>query len=143
MSNNFIFYSDSDTETDTEIELEDNESSISDNDSILVYDKFLNSIENYKIEIQKRVIPNDENGISQTLDPLKNYEKILKNDNESLLNGSDEISEEAKKHLLQYFTQENTYSDLINFLSILTLNLVIYPYSLDPEHSNKLKNNNQ
>ena len=107
-------------------------------------DSFLNALKDYKKEIQSRLIPNDEDGLSQTDIPLYEYEKELKNDADSLVNGStDTISPEAEKYLMPFFRQDNTYSYYAYLLSVLTLNLISYPFSLSSTHSNELKNNGQ
>lgn len=106
------------------------------------------NIEKYKEELYEKLIPDDENGESQTSEPANEYLKTLRDDANLLLRGEDEereelLSAEAKKYLLPFLTKENTHDEFLEYLSALRINLITFPYTRTVKHARSLQKNGQ
>ena len=105
--------------------------------------KLKNSIELYKKKLYNRVIPNDENGISQTDVSEKNWKAIQANDANILLSEEDTcdidgLSEEANEYLKSFFCGNMNTNESINFTSIIRISLIDFPNNIKVDHAIKL-----
>jgi len=109
--------------------------------------KLKNSIELYKKSLYDRVIPNDENGPSQTNSAEEIWITIQKNDANILLNNyqdnSELLSKEANEHLKSFFFNPMNTNESINFTSILRLSLITFPNAINLAHILNLNHNKQ
>lgn len=110
--------------------------------------KFNSSIQAYKEDLYNKIIPDDEDGQSQTDEPVELFKQTLRDDADLLLRGEDSersefLSAEAKKYLLPFILKENTHNEFIEYLSAIRLNLITFPYTRSVKHTASLIKNGQ